>query len=145
MSKRDISFYVVDIFIAIDKVDRYTKNFTNPQELLHDEMVWDATIRELEIIGEATKHLLKANIIPSSYRRIVDFRNQINHAYFGIDEKIVWDVVKDKLGIYRNDLISVVVSENIYLQDAIDEMKVDRQSNNYVLNVLKKLEQLWNK
>ncbi len=33
MSRRDISFYVVDIFIAIDKVDRYTSEFTNPQEL----------------------------------------------------------------------------------------------------------------
>lgn len=144
MSRRDISFYVVDIFIAIDKVHRYTSGFTNPQELLHNEMSWDATIRELEVIGEATKHLLKAEIIPKHYRRIVDFRNQINHAYFGIDENIVWDVVTDKLNIYKNDLKSVVISENIYLNDAIEKMKTDKFCNNFTLEVLQKLEQLWN-
>jgi len=145
MSSRDMAFYVVDIFIAIDKVHRYTSSFSNPQELLHDEMRWDATIRELEIIGEATKHLLKAEIIPKSYRRIVDFRNQINHAYFGIDENIVWDVVIDKLAIYKDDLKSLVVSENIYLNDAIEKMKTDKFCSAFTLKILQKLEELWSK
>ena len=142
MSKRDSSFYIVDIFIAIDKVERYTIKFTNASELLYDEMSWDATIRELEIIGEATKHLLKAEIVPVKYRRIVDFRNQINHAYFGIDENIVWDVVKTKLKMYQLDLESLIVSQNIFLNDAILEMKNERYSNEFMLEVLKKLEQL---
>jgi len=144
MSNRDISFYIVDIFIAIDKIERYTSKFTNAQALLYDEISWDATIRELEVIGEATKHLLKAEVIPRKYRRIVDFRNQINHAYFGIDENIVWDVVTDKLNIYKYDLKSLIVSENIYLLDAIENMKSDKFCNSFVLKVLQKLEKLWN-
>ena len=142
MPKRDISFYVVDVFIAIDKVHRYTKNFTCAEDLLYDEMSWDATIRELEIIGEATKHLLNAEIIPKHYRRIVDFRNQINHAYFGINESIVWDVVKDKLNIYKDDLEYIIVSENLSLQDAIESIKSDKFSNDFILSVLLKLEKL---
>jgi len=142
MSKRDISFYVIDLFIAIDKVERYTQQFNSAEELLYHEMAWDATIRELEIIGEATKHLLKAELIPKYYRRIVDFRNQINHAYFGIDENIVWNVVRDKLHSYKDDLVAIIISENISLQDAISSMREDKLSNDHILMVLLELEKL---
>ena len=79
---RDIAFYMVDILIASDKIRRYTQKFTNPTAFLHSELEWDATIRELEIIGEATNKLLQANILDPQYRMIVDFRNQIVHGYF---------------------------------------------------------------
>jgi uncharacterized protein with HEPN domain len=48
---RDVSLYIVDIFIAIDKIKRYTAKFQNSDELLWSEVEWDATIRELEIIS----------------------------------------------------------------------------------------------
>jgi len=38
MSNRDLSFYIVDILLAIDKIRRYTDKFTNPQDLLYDEL-----------------------------------------------------------------------------------------------------------
>ena len=50
-------------------------------------MEWDATLRRLEIIGEATKYLITMDILNNrEYRKIVDFRNVISHAYFGVDE-----------------------------------------------------------
>ena len=55
---REIEFYIVDILIAIDKIKRYTAQFSCANELLSSEIYWDGVIRELEIIGEATKHLL---------------------------------------------------------------------------------------
>ena len=88
MSSRNHSLYIVDIFVAMDKIHRYTNKFDNAQDLLNSELEWDATIRELEILGEATNYLLKSNHIDKKYRRIVDFRNQIIHGYFGIDENI---------------------------------------------------------
>ena len=47
MSDRDVSFYIVDILIAINKIKRYTKDIDNAEELLNSELEWDATIREL--------------------------------------------------------------------------------------------------
>ena len=109
MSKRDIEFYILDTLIAIDKIRRYTSMFHNGDDLLCSELSWDATIRELEIIGEATKNLLNNSILDEKkYRRVVDFRNQINHAYFGIDEEIVWDVIQNKLDGYEEDLHRVI-------------------------------------
>ncbi len=142
MSSRNIAFYIVDIFIAIDKIKRYTFNYQDADQLLYAEQSWDTTIWELEIIGEATKHLLHGGILPQNYRRIVDFRNQINHAYFGINEKIVWDVIQNKLPSYNDELKIVIKEKDINLQTAIDKMKEERHINKHILDLLKKLENL---
>ena len=127
MSKREIEFYIVDIFIAIDKINRYSQKFNNAQELLHSDLEWDATIRELEIIGEATNVLLKSDILDKEYRIIVDFRNQINHGYFGINENIVWDVIKNYLIEFRLELLNVININNINLSGAIECAKEDNK------------------
>ena len=102
-------------------------------------MAWDATIRELEISGEATKTLLKQGLLKSEYRRIVDFRNQISHGYFGIDEEIVWDVVSRKLPQFRIELVKIVAKEKINLANAIEYAKAENQKNEQVLKFLGKL------
>ncbi len=125
MSKREIEFYIVDIFIAIDKIIRYSQKFDTGKELLHSDLEWDATIRELEIIGEATNNLLKLNTLNKEYRIIVDFRNQINHGYFGIDENIVWEVINSYIPEFRVALLKVVKYKNIDLSEAIESAKKD--------------------
>ena len=116
---RDITFYIIDIFVAIDKLKRYSKPYVTSDELLYSELAWDACIRELEVVGEATKHLLENKLIDSSYRRVVDFRNQISHGYFGINEDIVWDVIQNKIPQYENDLLDMVKIQEFNLKDTI--------------------------
>ena len=70
MSNRKSSFYIVDIFIATNKISRYTNKFDNADDFLNSEMQWDATIRELEIIGEATNNLLKLKILDEEKNRV---------------------------------------------------------------------------
>lgn len=122
---RSIEFYLVDIFIAADKVKRYTNSFENAQMLMHSELEWDAVIRELEIIGEATKKLLRYNFIEDEYQTIVDFRNHIVHGYFGIDENIVWEVVTVLLDQYLDDLQHMVKKNSFDLTHAIKSAKSD--------------------
>lgn len=136
MSNREPTLYFLDIFIAYDKICRYTKKFDNAQDFLHSELEWDATIRELEIIGEATNNLLQLNFIDTKHRRIVDFRNQIIHGYFGIDENIVFEVVKSKLDLYVDDLKNL----DIELSKAIDLAKIEHSKNENILLLLKNLE-----
>ncbi len=136
MSKREPTLYFLDIFIAYDKICRYTDRFTSPQDLLHSELEWDATIRELEIIGEATNNLLVLNLIDKKHRRIVDFRNQIIHGYFGIDEEIVFEVVKSKLAIFTKELKSL----NINFEKAIPLAKNEYSQNKHILNLLNNLQ-----
>ncbi|WP_456479099.1 HepT-like ribonuclease domain-containing protein [Nautilia sp.] len=135
---RDAEFYIVDIFIAIDKIKRYTKDFSNAQELLYDEKTWDAVIRELEIIGEATNKLIKLDFLKKDFKIIVDFRNIIVYEYFGIDEKIVWEVVTGYLIDFYNELLDISKNNdlNLAIQKAIEENK----HNKKVIRFLKELQ-----
>ena len=122
---RAIEFYVVDILIATDKIKRYTVTFDNAQSFLHSELEWDAVIRELEIIGEATKNLLKYNFIDTKYQSIVDFRNHIVHGYFGVDENIVWEVINSLLDQFIVELHTVIKENILDISSAIESAKND--------------------
>lgn len=56
MSKRDVSVLIDDIDTAMARISRYTAGMPKVQ-FLEDEKTIDAVIRNLEIIGEATRHL----------------------------------------------------------------------------------------
>lgn len=140
MSKRDVEFYFIDIFIAIYKIELYTSKFTNSEDLLHSMLEWDATIRELEIIGEATNSLIKLEALENKkYRKIVDFRNIIIHGYFGIDEDEVWSVVTDKLVFFHDELKDIIIEKNLFVNDAISCAKYENIKNQKLVDFLDKL------
>jgi len=139
MSDRDITLYIVDILLAINKIERYTDQFNNAEEFLHSELEWDATIRELQIIGDATSIILKQQLIDNSYRRFVDFRNQITHGYFGIDEQIVWDVITKKIQQFKIDLVEVIKQNRIDLKNAIESAIKENYYNEKAVKFLSEL------
>lgn len=58
MPKRDASFFVIDILIAIDKVERYMGNITSIEQLERSEQTVSSVLMELHVIGEAMKAIL---------------------------------------------------------------------------------------
>ena len=68
-------------------------------------------MRSLEIIGEAAKYIPKEfrNRYPKiKWKSIVGMRNKLIHEYFGIDYRVVWKTVKEKISeLYKviEDLI----------------------------------------
>ena len=94
---REWRFYLADILDACDKVISYSRGMTR-QDFLADSRTYDAVVRNLEIIGEAARQVPAdvregLSIIPWS--RIAGMRNLLAHAYFGIDDSILWDVVRN--------------------------------------------------
>ncbi len=139
---RDTSFYLVDIFIAIFKIKQYTKHFSNAEDLKWSFLEWDATLRELEIIGEAVKNLINLNVLPNKeYRKIVDFRNVITHAYFGIDEDEVWEVVTNKLDVLSTQLKSIIVNQNIDIENTVNFAIEENIKNRNIVVFLKELKE----
>ena len=137
MSKRQIELFVFDIFIAILKIEQTSEKFNNPQDLVYSYTDWDSVIREFEIIGEASKHLLKENILPKEHHAVVDFRNVIIHEYFGIDSDEVWEIVHNNLRSFyeiiiliikeiepdlKDELIDAFIEDNSYLDFAVEKL-----------------------
>ncbi len=75
-------------------------------------MIYSATIRELEIIGEATSKLsqtTKEKYPDIDYRTIKDFRNVLAHEYFGVDMEIVWEISNKKLANLKQEILKIKV------------------------------------
>ena len=81
---------------AILEIESYTNNISF-EEFATNSMVLFASVKQLEIIGEAanniTEHFQKIyNEI--EWRTIIGLRNLLVHQYFGIDEEIVWGIIQ---------------------------------------------------
>jgi len=112
LSKRHPEFFIIDILVAIDKIKRYHSEFKDAQNFYHDDKSFDATMRELQIIGEATKHLIQAELLDRNYRIIVDFRNMIVHEYFGIDAEEIWNILQDELPDFEQNIFLLFSQSN---------------------------------
>ncbi len=91
--------FLRDIGEAIRRIQLYTKDLEY-EAFLADTKTQDAVVRNLEIIGEATKQLSEsvrqqAPHIP--WRNIARMRDTLIHHYFGVNLDIVWQVIQDDL------------------------------------------------
>jgi len=108
MSKRLNELFLFDIYIAILKIEKVIKNFNSYNELLYDFVSWDSVVREFSIIGEATNHLIKANILDKENRSIVNFRNVLIHKYFGIDPEEIWNISYNFLPVLKEIILEKI-------------------------------------
>ncbi|MCL5986325.1 MAG: DUF86 domain-containing protein [Actinobacteria bacterium] len=99
MTGRDYKLFIEDIFNSIEKIEDYVEGM-DFDKFIADGKTVDAVIRNLEIIGEAAKN------VPAAIRdenpeipwgRLVGLRNIVSHAYFGIDLKIIWQIITKNL------------------------------------------------
>jgi uncharacterized protein with HEPN domain len=103
---RDFRVYLEDILSAIQKVKSYTSGLSL-QDFLQDDKTFDAVVRNLEVIGEAAKHLpdeARKRAPGINWKKIAGLRDILIHEYFGIDGEIVWDVVQHKLPTLETDV-----------------------------------------
>ncbi len=67
---RAIELFMFDCIIAITKIKKVASKFNKAQDLLHSFTDWDSVIREFEIIGEASKYLLKMILSGASIKKL---------------------------------------------------------------------------
>ena len=99
MSKSQrVSTYLGHILNAIERIDRYT-NDIDEISFLNDELVQDAVIRNIEVIGEAANNIQRAHPAFASEHDEIPWlvmytmRNRLSHGYDKVDLEIVWKTV----------------------------------------------------
>ncbi len=80
-------------------------------EFMENETLKRAVIRSIEIIGEATKKIpedFKSGWTSIEWKSMSGMRDRLIHDYMGINYKIVWDVIKNKIPELYSQIIGVI-------------------------------------
>lgn len=90
---------LLHIIDAIDEIENYIQD-SDFETFANNSMMFNASLRQLEIIGEASNRLSeelmnKNTSIP--WAQIIGLRNLVIHEYFGIDDVTIWNVIKRNL------------------------------------------------
>lgn len=93
---REWRFYLDDMISFAEKTLSYTDGF-DQQRFVVSGLNYDATVRNLELIGEAATHIpdeVRQNNPQIPWRMIIATRNRLIHGYLGIDNDTLWSIIQ---------------------------------------------------
>lgn len=108
--KRNYILFLEDISLRIEKVDSFIGDMTY-DEFVKDDKTVSACIREIEVIGEATKQIPKEitdRFQDLPWSLMAKMRDKLIHWYFEVDEEIIWNVAVDKLPPIKKQIDKII-------------------------------------
>ena len=110
---RDFRVSLDDILEAVGKIGRYVGGMSC-EEFEQDEKTYDAVVRNLEIIGEASKNIppsVRVRYPEIEWGEIAGMRDVIIHRYFGVNLEIIWGVLQDELPKLAKNVQAILAAE----------------------------------
>ncbi len=111
--KKDPIIYLNHMLDCSQKIQHYTIGM-DQDEFLNNSLIQDAVIRNLEIIGEATKQLDQTFRIKYSqieWKKIAGMRDKLIHDYIGVDLWAVWGVVEKIIPAFDEQIQEIIKKE----------------------------------
>jgi uncharacterized protein with HEPN domain len=118
--------YLLTMLEAIEKIFFYSQGFDDEEDFFeaNKQLNFNATVNLLIVIGEENKKLedgLKTSTLVV-WKNISAMRDKISHNYRGIDESMVWDIVKNylpNLKIALIEMLSEIQDSKLYIEEAL--------------------------
>jgi len=104
--KREWRFYLQDIIRFAHNVQTYTEGL-NQAGFVASGISYDATLRNLELIGEAATHVpenIQSQYADIPWRLVIATRNRPIHGYLGIDDDTVWSIIQEDVPVLLSAL-----------------------------------------
>lgn len=103
---------LLHIIDAINEIEKYLQD-SDLETFVNNSMMFNASLRQLEIIGEAS-NCLSEDLLNESpdipWARIIGLRNLVIHEYFGIDDLTIWNVIKINLPVLK-EKVTLLISK----------------------------------
>ncbi len=97
----------------MERIVAYTEG--GREAFMRELMVQDATVRNLEIVGEATKSLsptFRASHPEVPWEDMAGMRDVLKHRYAAVDLEIVWEVVENRVPFLRGRILALLEPPN---------------------------------
>ena len=111
--KRRDKEYLEDIKEAMARIVSYTEDMSK-DAFFDDPKTQDAVVRNIEIIGEASKRIaedIRNRYADIPWRDMAGIRDKLIRHYFGIDYEIVWRVVKHEIPVILPQISRIIDNE----------------------------------
>jgi len=108
-AQREWRFYIDDMIGFAEKVITYTDGL-DQAGFIAGGLNYDATLRNLELIGESATHIpdeVRAASPQIPWRLVIATRNRLIHGYLGIDNDTLWSVIRGDIPSLLSNLLAI--------------------------------------
>ena len=112
MSKSEL--YLNDILRAIELIEKSAKGKELKKFKSNRELI-DATAMRIQIIGESINKLppqLKEKYKKFNWKKYLQTRNIISHAYFVVNPEILWSIITKNIPELKKEIKNILKTEN---------------------------------
>ena len=113
MTKHKNLPYIIHILNEIIKIEKSTHGLTKDLFIKNEDLI-DATVRRIEIIGEAVKNIsndFKLEYKNIDWKKIAGMRDILIHSYFKVDLDIIWKSIGSDIPELKSKILKI--KENI--------------------------------
>ncbi len=105
---------LLHILDSVAEIEKYTSS-ASLEIFLKNSMMRFASIKQIEIIGEAANYIseeTKSKFTAIEWQQITGMRHILVHEYFGIDSRLIWQIIISDIPRLKEAIQSVILPEN---------------------------------
>jgi len=107
---KDTDVFLKHVLESIEHIEDYTRG-KSEKEFLKAVETQDAVMRRLAVVGEAAKNIpeaLRNKHSSIDWKAIIGLKNVLVHEYFGVDMKIIWQIVKKDMPSLKSEIVKML-------------------------------------